>query len=50
MAKLLGSPPRATVLADKGKKFRLNFLSGLRLEHPLYNKPEARVARGEAVE
>ncbi len=36
-------------VVDKAKEFRLNFLRGLRPEHPLYDTPEARAARGEAV-
>jgi len=36
---------RAT--ADKAVEFRLNFLRGLKVSHPLYNTPEARKARGE---
>ncbi|KAF0172467.1 MAG: hypothetical protein FD161_4046 [Limisphaerales bacterium] len=36
-------------VADKATEFRLNFLRGLRPEHPLYDTPEARAARGEAV-
>lgn len=35
---------------DKAKEFRLHFLRGLKPEHPLHDTPEARVARGEAVE
>ena len=34
----------------KAKEYRLNFLRGLSPEHPLYNSPEARAVRGEAVE
>jgi four helix bundle protein len=34
--------------AEKAAQFRLNFLRQLKPTHPLYNSPEARVARGEA--
>jgi hypothetical protein len=37
-------------VADKATAFRLNFLRNLKPEHPLYKSPEARQARGEAVE
>lgn len=33
--------------AEKARKFRLEFLRKLKPEHPLYNSPEAREARGE---
>jgi four helix bundle protein len=33
--------------AEKAREFRLNFLRNLKPEHPLYNSPEARAARGE---
>lgn len=33
--------------AQAARQFRLNFLQGLQPEHPLYNSPEARAARGE---
>ncbi|HRZ36989.1 MAG TPA: four helix bundle protein [Candidatus Paceibacterota bacterium] len=36
--------------ARKAKDFRLNFLRSLKPTHPLYGSPEARAARGEAVE
>ncbi|MEW6303349.1 MAG: four helix bundle protein [Verrucomicrobiota bacterium] len=36
--------------AQKSREFRLNFLKNLKPSHPLYNSPEARVARGEAEE
>ncbi len=32
------------------KDFRVNWLKGLRADHPLYNSAEAKEARGEAVE
>jgi four helix bundle protein len=34
--------------AQKARDFRLNFLRGLKPNHPLYNSSEARAARGEA--
>lgn len=37
-------------IADKVVAFRLNFLRGLKPEHPLYHSREAREARGEAME
>lgn len=36
--------------AQKIKEFRVNFLRSLKPDHPLYNSPEARAARGEPVE
>jgi four helix bundle protein len=36
--------------ADKARSYRLNFLRNLKPEHPLYRSPEARAARGEAME
>jgi hypothetical protein len=35
-------------MAEKARSFRVNFLRGLKPDHPLYNSPEARAARGEA--
>ena len=35
------------VAAQKARDFRLNFLRGLKPEHPLFNSPEARAARDE---
>ena len=35
-------------VADKVVAFRMNFLRGLKPEHPLYHSREAREARGEA--
>ena len=32
--------------AEKAKAFRLNFLKNLKPDHPLYNSPEGRAARG----
>lgn len=32
---------------QKARDYRLNFLRGLSPQHPLYNSPEARAARGE---
>lgn len=37
-------------VAAKAREFRVNFLRKLKPNHPLYNSPEARVARGESVE
>ena len=37
-------------VAQKARDFRISFLRGLKPEHPLYNSPEARSARGMAVE
>ncbi len=34
----------------KAQVFRNNFLKNLRPTHPLYNSPEARAARGDAIE
>jgi four helix bundle protein len=34
-------------VADRARAFRLDFLRGLKPEHPLYRSPEARQARGE---
>jgi four helix bundle protein len=34
-------------VAQKANRFRLNFLRNLKPEHPLFNSPEARAARGE---
>ncbi len=36
--------------AQRSKDYRLNFLRNLKPEHPLYQSPEARVARGEAIQ
>jgi hypothetical protein len=35
-------------MAQKAQDYRLNFLRGLTPQHPLYNSPEARTARGAA--
>jgi four helix bundle protein len=35
-------------VTEAAKDFRLRFLRGLKPEHPLYQSPEARMARGEA--
>jgi four helix bundle protein len=37
----------ARTAREKARKFRLTFLKNLKPEHPLYNSPEARGARGE---
>ena len=34
-------------MADKDRSFRLNFLRGLKPDHPLYASAEARAARGK---
>jgi len=34
----------------KARDYRASFLRNLKADHPLFNSPEARVARGEAVE
>jgi four helix bundle protein len=36
--------------ARKADEYRLRFLKSLTLTHPLYNSPDARVARGEAAD
>ncbi|MBI4658092.1 MAG: four helix bundle protein [Verrucomicrobia bacterium] len=36
--------------AQKARTFRENFLKNLKADHPLYNSPEARAARGEKLE
>ena len=36
--------------AEKAREFRLGFLRNLKPNHPLFNSPEARQARGEKVE
>jgi four helix bundle protein len=36
--------------AQKALAFRLNFLRGLKPEHPLYHSPDARSARGEPLQ
>ena len=47
---LTGEMKQRREAADKARNFRLNFLRGLKPEHPLYKTSEAREARGEAVE
>lgn len=47
---LTGPQVRQRAVARKTTDFRLNFLRTLRPEHPLYNTPEARRARGEPEE
>ena len=37
-------------VAKKAAEFRTNFLKNLKPEHPLYNSPDARSARGEKIE
>lgn len=41
---------QAQVTAEKTRDFRLKFLRNLKPNHPLYNSPEAREARGETVD
>ena len=36
--------------AEAAREFRLAFLRNLKSEHPLFNSPEARAARGEAAD
>ena len=46
----LGGPDRERrEAADKARRFRENFLRGLKPDHQLYNSSEARAARGELV-
>jgi four helix bundle protein len=47
---LTGEVKEKREAAQKSKDFRLNFLRNLKSDHPLYNSPEARAARGEPVE
>jgi four helix bundle protein len=47
---LTGEVKERREVAQKARDFRLNFLRNLKPEHPLYRSPEARAARGEAVE
>ena len=44
---LTGEVKERRETAQKAKDFRQNFLRNLKPEHPLYNSPEARAARGE---
>ena len=46
---LTGPVRAARETQQKVRGFREKFLVGLKLNHPLYNSPEARTARGEAV-
>jgi four helix bundle protein len=45
---LTGELKDQRVASRKAMDFRLNFLRNLKSEHPLYNSPEARAARGES--
>ena len=45
---LTGEVKQRREVAQKAQNYRLNFLRGLTPQHPLYNSPEARTARGEA--
>ncbi|MHB8520822.1 MAG: four helix bundle protein [Limisphaerales bacterium] len=47
---LTGEVKEKREAAQKSRDFRVNFLRGLKPEHPLYGSVEARVARGETVE
>jgi four helix bundle protein len=47
---LTGEVKQRREMVKKAADFRLNFLQNLRPEHPLYNSPEARAARGEPEE
>ncbi|MBI3849910.1 MAG: four helix bundle protein [Verrucomicrobia bacterium] len=47
---LTGEVKERRETAQKAKDFRLNFLRNLRPDHPLFNSPESRAARGEPVE
>ena len=44
---ITGSERQRRETADKARSFRVNFLRSLKHNHPLYNSPEARAARGE---
>jgi four helix bundle protein len=47
---LTGDMREKREVARKARDFRLNFLRNLKPEHPLYNSPDARSARGEQIE
>jgi len=47
---LTGEVKERREAATKARDFRTGFLRNLKPEHPLYNSPEARVARGEPEE
>ena len=47
---LTGEVRERRAVADKAKEYRVNFLRGLKPEHPLYKTSEARAARGEGGE
>jgi len=47
---LTGEVKERRETAAKARDFRIGFLRNLKPEHPLYNSPEARVARGEPEE
>jgi four helix bundle protein len=44
---LTGPEREKREMADKARRFRMNFLRNLKPDHPLYPSPEARAARGE---
>ena len=46
---LTGEVKEKREVTRKAQEFRLNFLRNLTPQHPLYNSPEARSARGEAL-
>jgi len=47
---LTGEVKQKREMTEKARDFRLNFLRNLKPEHPLFNSPEARAARGELAE
>ena len=47
---LTGMVRKSRQAAQTAQNYRLNFLRGLKPEHPLYNSAEARTARGETNE
>ena len=47
---LTGEIKERREIATKARDFRIGFLRNLKPEHPLYNSPEARAARGEPTE
>lgn len=47
---LTGEVKEKREVAQKARDFRISFLRGLKPEHPLYNSPDARSARGMAGE
>ena len=47
---LTGEMKERREVTQKARDFRLNFLRNIKSEHPLFNSPEARAARGEPEE